>query len=81
MTDSGTKCVLWIDESKALQRHVHNTFAAASLCLHVPQELGPGVPGSIKNLLLLKFTVHIMYVQIMCFSVTLITAMMLDCIV
>ena len=41
VTDSGTKCVQVIHESKAVQIYVHNNHR----CLHVPW-----VPGSVKNL-------------------------------
>ena len=40
VTDSGTKCAWVIQESKAVQIHVHNNCR----CLHVPQ-----VPGSVIN--------------------------------
>ena len=40
VTDSGTKCACEINESTAVQIHVHNNRR----CLYVPR-----VPGSVKN--------------------------------
>ena len=33
VTDSGTKCAWVMHESRAVQTHVHNTFAASAICL------------------------------------------------